>query len=168
MAGKGRVTKITKRTVDAALPEQARYVIWDTDKKGFGIRVETSGLKSFLVRYRAGEGGRTAPRREIVLGRYGNLTPEAARKEAGKVLNAVDMGRDPALDRHATRKGKTVAQLCELYLEEGTSTKKPSTLATDWGRIARHIKPLLGRKPVADVTQADIERFMRDVANGKS
>jgi integrase len=68
----------------------------------------------------------------------------------------------------AKRGEKTVAELCDLYLVEGTSTKKPSTLATDRGRIARHIKPLLGRKLVSDVTQGDVERFMRDVAEGKT
>jgi integrase len=43
-----------------------------------------------------------------------------------------------------------------------------STLATDRGRIERHIKPLLGRHAVASVTRADIEAFMADVAAGKT
>jgi integrase len=46
--------------------------------------------------------------------------------------------------------------------------KKPSTLATDHGRIARHIKPLLGRRAVASVTREDIETFMHDVSVGKT
>src|SRR5262249_8889942 len=46
--------------------------------------------------------------------------------------------------------------------------KKASTLATDRGRIHRHIKPLLGRRPVASVTRADVEAFMHDVALGKT
>jgi integrase len=46
--------------------------------------------------------------------------------------------------------------------------KKPSTLATDRGRIARHIKPLLGRMMVAAVTRDDVEHFMHDVAEGKT
>ncbi len=47
-------------------------------------------------------------------------------------------------------------------------TKKPTTLATDRGRIKRHIIPLLGRKKVKDLTRADIQRFMQDVAAGKT
>src|SRR5262245_41877917 len=93
-----RIAKLTQKIIKAANPEEKRYTIWDSQKKGFGLRVETSGVKSFLVRYRVGKGGRTAVRREIVLGRDGNLTPEHARKEAGKVLNLVDQGCDPALD----------------------------------------------------------------------
>ena len=46
--------------------------------------------------------------------------------------------------------------------------KKASTLAIDVGRIERHIKPLLGRLAVAAVDRTDVERFMHDVAAGKT
>jgi integrase len=62
----------------------------------------------------------------------------------------------------------TVAQFCDLYLAEGCDTKKASTLVSDRGRIERHIKPLLGKKRVSEIDRADVERFMRDVANGKT
>ena len=91
-----RTAKLSKKVIDDAKPEVKRFVIWDSVKKGFGIRVETSGLKVFILRYRAGKAGRLAPRREIVLGRCDNWTVEKARTEAGKVLNAVDGGKDTA------------------------------------------------------------------------
>ena len=62
----------------------------------------------------------------------------------------------------------TVSDLCDLYFAEGRATKKQSTIATDRGRIARHIKPLLGDRLVRELKRADIERFMIDVANGKT
>ncbi len=43
------ILKLSKRTIDAAKPSESRYVLWDTELKGFGVRVESSGLKSFLV-----------------------------------------------------------------------------------------------------------------------
>ena len=46
--------------------------------------------------------------------------------------------------------------------------KKSSTLATDQGRIERHIKPLLGQLKVAAVTRDDVDGFMHDVAAGKT
>ena len=59
-----------------------------------------------------------------------------------------------------------MTQLCDLYLAEGVAMKKESTLKLDRIRIARHIKPRLGRMKVKDVRRADIERLMRDVASG--
>jgi integrase len=46
--------------------------------------------------------------------------------------------------------------------------KKPSTIATDRGRIERHIKPLLGKMVVVDVDRTDIDKFLHDVATGKT
>ena len=77
-------------------------------------------------------------------------------------------GKDPAALKQRKRAANTVSELCELYLAEGCATKKESTIATDRGRIERHIKPLLGRKGVADVSRADIERFLSDVALGRT
>jgi hypothetical protein len=50
----GRRARISKGTVDAAAPEATRFILWDTDLKGFGLRVESSGLKTYIVRYRVG------------------------------------------------------------------------------------------------------------------
>ena len=48
-----RLASLTKRTVAAAEPEAERYILRDSVLKGFGLRVEASGTKAFLVRYRA-------------------------------------------------------------------------------------------------------------------
>jgi integrase len=62
----------------------------------------------------------------------------------------------------------TVAQLCDEYFTDGCEGKKASTLATDKGRIERHIKPLLGKRRIGEIERGDVERFMRDVAKGKT
>jgi len=46
--------------------------------------------------------------------------------------------------------------------------KGKDTLKYDRGRIERHIKPLLGRRLIGALAAADIRRFMRDVARGKT
>ncbi len=86
-------------------------------------------------------------------------------------------GEDPQAERKTQRKSLTVSQLCDNYLREAANgailgksgrSKKESTLSTDRGRIARHIKPLLGTMLVIDLTSADISKFIRDVTAGKT
>jgi integrase len=51
------MAKITKRVVDALQPEPHRDVFaWDTELRGFGIRVKPSGVKTFFIQYRNTEG----------------------------------------------------------------------------------------------------------------
>lgn len=157
------MTKLTKSRIDAAKPRDVEYLIWDHDLSGFGLRVFPTGRKTYFVQYRMGR--RT---RRLKLGTTSVLTADQARIAARKALGRVANGTDPAEERRAIRNDITVSALCDLYLSEACATKKPSTLATDRGRIARHIKPLLGNLAVGAVQQADVERFMKDVAAGKT
>ncbi len=159
--------KITKRVVDAAQPRTAAYLIRDTEIKGFALVVTPAGAKSYAIDYRAGS-GRGAPKRRFVIGKHGALTPETARSEARRLLGAVASGNDPAEARSAERRALTVAELCDLYLAEGAAHKKSSTLRADRGRIVHHVKPLLGRKKIDQVSRADIERLLIDVRAGKT
>lgn len=168
MSEKPKRVKLSNRLIESLAPQSTRYIVWDEARKGFGLRVEVSGLKSFILRYRAAGGGRNAPSREMVIGRFGTWNADEARKEAGKFLNEVDVGQDPAADRARKRTELTITQLCELYLKEGTANKKASTLAIDKGRIERHIVPLLGKRLVSEIDSRDIRRFMQDVAKGKT
>jgi integrase len=162
-----RVVKIGRRSVEAATAEGEAYRLWDGDLKGFGLKVSKHGVKTYFVWYRAGE-GRAAPRREYTIARHGEMTPDEARDEAAKVLSRVRLGQDPQAVRHRARDEMNVSALCDLYLEQGVATKKASTLIADKARIRAHIKPLLGKRPVSAVTTAEVAKFMRDVAAGKS
>jgi Arm DNA-binding domain/Phage integrase, N-terminal SAM-like domain len=158
--------RITKRTVDSLKAAKSDYLRWDGDLKGFGVRVRPSGAKSFVARYRTG--GRNTPLRKITIGTFGKLTVEQARVAAARILAKAELGEDEAAMKTESRTAKTVPELCELYLAEGCDKKKPSTIAVDRGRIARHIVPLLGRKLVTTISSAEIEQFMQDVAKGKT
>jgi integrase len=153
--------KITKRSVDGLV---ANAVIWDDELPGFGARRQRGEAKYYFLKYRVG-----ARQRWVTIGRHGApWTPEAARKEALRLLGEIARGNDPAAARAADRKAATIAELCDLYLAEGVATKKPSTVRNDRSRIERHVKPLLGHRKIRDVTRADVERFQRDVATGRT
>ncbi len=45
--------KLTKRIVEALERDPDRDVfMWDTDVRGFGVRVKSSGTKTFIIQYR--------------------------------------------------------------------------------------------------------------------
>ena len=160
--------RLTKSAIDRAKSEATDYFLWDGELKGFGLKVAKGGRKSYVCKYRVGN-GRSAPTRRMTIGAHGSpWTVDQARSEARKILGRAANGEDPAKEKQDEKRQLTVAQLCDLYFEQGVASKKASTLATDKGRIERHIKPLLGRKKVPSVTRSDIKRFMQDVANGKT
>ena len=160
--------KLTKAAIDRAKPKADDYFLWDGELKGFGIKIARGGRKSYVCKYRAGS-GRAAPTRRMTIGAHGSpWTVDQARAEVRKLLGRAANGEDPAKEKQEVKKQITVAALCDLYLEQGIGMKKASTIATDRGRIERHIKPLLGKKRVPDVNRADIKRFLQDVANGKT
>jgi len=155
---------LTNPAVEALQPREKDYVAWCSDLTGFGCRVRPSGRKTFIAQYRVGGG--SGPARKFTVGTYPAMTASDARKAAKKVLLAAQTGDDPAEKRKDDRVAITVAELCAEYLAEGCGHKKPSTMATDKGSIARHIIPLLGSKKVKDVTKIDVQRFATSVAKG--
>jgi integrase len=163
--------RIGLRQVRALKPGET---IWDASLTGFGARRQQSEAVSYVLYYRNHEGRQ----RWHTIGRHGApWTPEQAREEPKRLLGDVAHKADPAAEKRAKRNAKNVEELCDLYLADAEAgrlvtrrraPKKASTLATDRGRIARHIKPLLGRRTVAAVTREAVEAFMHDVAEGKT
>jgi integrase len=151
-----------------------REIVWDAAVAGFHARRQLGPAVTYYVFYRTKDGRQ----RWHKIGRHGApWTPEKARDEARRILGTVTDGSDPAAEQRNARKAKTVAELCDLYLADAEAgrmltrrktTKRPSTLATDRGRIERHIKPLLGRMTVAAIDRTDIERFMYAIAEGET
>lgn len=158
--------RLTKQVVDALPATGKDYVEWCGKLSGFGCRVRGNGHKTFIVMYRAG--GRNAVPRKVTIGTYGKLTVDQARVEASKILAKAQLGEDVAAERAKQRAEMTVSELCDEYMKEGIEHKKPTTIQSDISRIEAHIRPLLGRKRIGAVSRADIERFLRDVAQGKT
>src|SRR5262249_26242670 len=58
--------------------------------------------------------------------------------------------------------------LAGRVLKRNGVAKRGSTLTIDKGRIERHIKPLLGSYSVIALTRRDVDRFLHDIAEGKT
>ena len=150
--------RLTKTVVDRATYQgqgpKAHCILWDSDLPGFGLRVYPSGGKAFLVAYRIG-----TRKRRVIVGPYGRYTVDEARKAAKKLLLAASDGKDLAEEREKARKGETVADLCQRYLEEHLPKKKPGSWRHDRRMVRAYVLPKLGRLKVADVKRADMAKL---------
>jgi len=153
--------KLTKTVIDSLKPGQSRYVIWDTEIAGFGLRVETTGTKTFLLKYRTA-GGVT---RKPTIDKYGKVTLEQARKMALDWLHEVRHGGDPSRAKQTAReeKGTTINDVLETFQIEHVDSKKKNTRIQYEGLIKNEIKPAFGKRRVDEVTEADVSRLLHRV-----
>jgi integrase len=152
------LTRITKRTVDALHSTGTDQFLWDSDLKGFGLKVTAAGNKAYILQYR--RGGRGSPTKRVTIGRHGALTPEQARKEAARLSGAIANGGDPAALRAAEKSAPTVRALAARFVTEHVETKTKPRTAAEYRRLLQNVVlPALGSKRVRDVTRADISRL---------
>ncbi|MCY3732072.1 MAG: tyrosine-type recombinase/integrase [Rhodospirillaceae bacterium] len=148
-----KAPKLTKRTVDALSVVAGDAVFWDRDLKGFGLRVYASGRKVFVVQTRGPNGPKRA-----TLGRYGDLSPEQARKRAAEVIDRIKRGLSPF--PAPAQPELTVAGLAERYLTGHVAVNcRAATLATYRYVIEAHILPELGELPIGEVDRSRVARF---------
>jgi integrase len=124
------MTKITKRVVDKEqLPESGQRFIWDSDLKGFGLRL-TPTRKTYIVQGRVK--GRTV---RATIGAHDPFTPEQARLEAKKKLGELAGGIHlNQAKRDAKALGVTLASAYQEYI---TSRALSENTLTDYAKAMR-------------------------------
>ncbi|MEA2971185.1 MAG: hypothetical protein QOE78_4446, partial [Alphaproteobacteria bacterium] len=138
------MTKLTKRIVDAAEINGTDHFIWDNELPGFGLRVLPSGLKRYVVQFRAGRRSR-----RISLGSSTVLACEQARTRAILIIAATKNGEDPAAKRDADRRAITVKELAERFDREHIALRLKVSTAKGYRRmLERVIIPALGNHRV--------------------
>jgi integrase len=157
--------RITKRLVDSLKPDDGDYFVWDKVLTGFAVRVQLTGVKSYVVKYRAGS-GRGAPTRRVTLGRAGTFTPDEARALARKLLAAVAHGADPAALKVAERRASTLHELTDIFLTEHVEAKRKRATATHYrSLLERIVLPELGSRKAERVTTSDIAKLHAKMRN---
>ncbi len=155
-----QTAKLTKRVIDLTQPTDRTQFIWDAELRGFGVRTEPTGTKSFIVRYRPKGTGRSGTKRFWTIGRYGALTVDQARTRAKAVLGAVAAGEDPAAPGGPKDTPLTFAEAVDLFLAEHVTAKRKATTQRDY-RWTLHSSALskLRKQAVVSITRADIARL---------
>lgn len=159
--------RITKRLVDTtgAAPDGKRLYIWDDEISGFGLQVLPTGVKSYVFQYR----NRAGADRRITIGKHGKVTAEQARDNAKELRAAISAGRDPLAEKREVRATPYVGELLDAYmLSTAFADKAPSTQLIEQGRIERHLRPLLGKVKITELTKEQVEKTRNAIRDGKT
>ncbi|MGX4804361.1 tyrosine-type recombinase/integrase [Bradyrhizobium guangdongense] len=152
--------KIGLQSVKALGPVAKPTIYYDDDLTGFGLKVLPSGVRSWIIEYRPGAGGRGVAPRRMVIGTPKTLTPEQARKRAKDLLAEVVHGADPAASRKEERQAHTVKELVDAYMAAHVRPKRKTSTANLYGLYAeKHIEPALGAKKAPLLSRSDVARF---------
>jgi len=153
-----RLTEIRARKELA--PARGQTILWDTDVKGFALRVTPGGAKSFLLDYRV-EGRQ----RRLTIGSFPDWSVQAARTAAKKLKQEVDGGRDPMGQRHADRIAPTLQDVWERYETEHLPRKAVRAQADERSMWQKIILPRLGKLKIASIDADHIDELHRDITN---
>jgi hypothetical protein len=151
-------TKLDERAVrTVAPPANGAISIWDSEIRGFGLRIyaptrrNPEGAKAFFINYRT-----LGVERRLTIGEYPTWSALAARAEAKALRKRIDNGEDPVRERREAREAPMVKDLAERYRCEHLPRKAPSSQKADWAMIEREILPVLRDRKVADIHFGDM------------
>lgn len=164
---KKSTARINKSTVDA-MPTPTpggRAMLWDTEVKGFGVRIAASGVRTYLLRYRMA--GRDTPQRTLTIGRHGSpFTADQARKRAVELLAQVRLGIDHVADRDAAiaaaiagldaRADRMFASFADMWMQDHVQRNNLRSETDIKGVVERDLKPAFAGKTIDEITKADV------------
>ena len=162
--------RLTEAFVEGATcpPGKKDRLIFDRDLPGFGLRITTSGAKTFLAQYAYG-----GKKRRVPLGAFGMVTPDKARRQAKTILGQAAAGRDPYGERKAEAAATlekeraekeaaaaaayTFKNLISDWRDARTGVKRESYLTEAAAALKRHFTTWLDR-PASEITKTDAVR----------
>lgn len=153
--------QLTDTRLRSLKPKPNRYLVWD--QNGLGVRVGTSGKKSFVYTYR--EGKRV---RWITLGTYPQMSLADARFKHAEVLKAKAEGGRPAdallAERQEAREAPTVTWLADYYIERYAQRHKRSW-QEDERLLRKDVLPRIGHLKARDAKRRHIVEILEDIAD---
>ncbi len=151
--------KLTKRVVEAAKPDDRDLILWDSELKGFGLKVTPRGKRVYFLYYRTHDGQQRRPK----IGNHGAVTCEQARETAQQWLADVSRGGDPSAARKKKKGAPIVADLAERYMADHASGKKARSAENDERIWRLHILPAFGNKKVHAIEFDDVAKLHRSM-----
>lgn len=159
---------LTTKAVEAAKPDPAkRYELPDPALSGLYLVVQSSGVKSWALRYRFG--GKPA---KLTLGRWPLMGLADARAAASEALDKIERGKNPAVEKRATKAAKLEAQLSERdkvktlieqYAKRHLSSLKSGHLVRR--ELDRFVVAEWGDRDIHDIARRDVIDLLDEIAD---
>lgn len=140
-------------------PGKKKIDIYDDIHPGLILTVQSTGLRTFSLRYRD-EHGR---QRQYKLGNYPDISWDKAKREATKARSRVVMGENPAEVRSVTRRIPPFSELAERYQKHVESYKRSHDI--DERYLRNHIVPRFGKLRLDEISQTDTTEWLRSKVN---
>lgn len=160
--------KLTRKALSAIEPSDKPVTYFDTEVRGFGLKVLPTGSRTWVLEYRPGAGGRGVNKKRMKLGTPATHSPEEARDEAARKLARVTLGGDPSGVRSQERASMTVAEVVDAYVRDHVAPKRKAKTEIEYRAvIEKHIKPALGNLRASMVTSAEVARMQSAIVRSK-
>jgi len=143
--------KLTKTIVERIQPGSTDKFVWDSDVRGFGVRITKGGVLSFVAQgHVVGSPGPSRVR--ITIGPYGVFTVDQARDVAREHLRSMRLGVDPRAARKAEEVARiSLEQVALAYVDRPGKLKQSSK-----DTILRHVRTTFADwkdDPIASITE---------------
>lgn len=157
--------KLTKTNIDrVAKPHAGKNdaLYWDTDTKGFGLRVTPKGLSKFIAQGRV-DGTTTDVR--VTIGSYGAWTVDEARRKADEYRHQFERGIDPReVAKQQKALGVTLQEVLDAYV--GRPGKLKASTAAEYRRQVERVFAGWLNKPIASITRDMVQQRHREMVEG--
>lgn len=160
-------TKLTRSFVAGlrAGPKMATH--YDTAIPGFGVRVMTTGKRTYFLNVRIGRGKGISPT-NLLIGSADLIGIDEARGIAREWLVRAKRGEDPRLDADPASRGITVAELADIYSERYVKVRLKPGSARSVGYWLDDIKAQIGRVRLKDLNVGHVDGMMAALKDRKT
>jgi len=155
--------KLTKTSIDRVAKSEVfeRDVLyWDTETKGFGLRVNPSGKATFITQGRVRGSDKEA---RLTIGTYGAWTVADARRRAEEYKHQFEDGQDPRALRRQDEAGKvTLRQVADAYM--GRDGKLRDTTKAEMNRHINKVFAAWKGKPIVEISEHEVRKRFREMS----
>ncbi len=147
------------RIAELPAPEKGNKLYPGWGVSGLAARVTAAGSRSWVLRYRNAHG----VDRLLTIGDCADWPASKARDYAKDLRAEIDKGADPVQERQDKRGAPTVNSLADRFEVDHVPELRQKSQDEYRDILKRFIRPNLGSKQVALVTQADVKALHHEI-----